>query len=145
MTRNNENWELWTFDELLKELRIWLKRNYVDHSMVSFVNDHTKYRSESFLTSTKRRPRCFYCSGKHWPDECDKVIDPKERKVFLKKKGFCFQCGQTHLMKDCDRRRCFIRKGNQHSSLHEEREGRKKVKMLPSIVDILPQVNAHYH
>ena len=48
LTRNDENWELWTFDELLKELRIWLKRNYVDHSMGSLVNDHTKYKSNHF-------------------------------------------------------------------------------------------------
>ena len=48
LTRNDENWELWTFDELLKELRICLKWNYADHSMGSFVNDkvtdHTKYK-----------------------------------------------------------------------------------------------------
>ena len=52
LTRNDENWELWTFDELLKELRIWLKRNYVDHSMGSFVNDkvtdNTKYKVNHF-------------------------------------------------------------------------------------------------
>ena len=86
LTRNDENWELWTFDELLKELRIWLKQKYVDHSIGSFVNDkvtdHTKYKSKSFLTSTKRGPRCFYCPDKHWPGQCDKVTDPKERKVY---------------------------------------------------------------
>ena len=39
LTRNYENWETWTFDELLTELRIWYKRQYVDHSMGSLVNE----------------------------------------------------------------------------------------------------------
>ena len=88
LTRNGENWELWTSDELLKELRIWLKRNYVDHSMGSFVNDkvtdHTKYESKSFFDINKKRPQMFFfcCPDKHWPDQCDKVTDPKERKEF---------------------------------------------------------------
>ena len=126
LTRNDEKWEMWTFDELLTELRIWLKRNYVDHSMGSLVNekvpDHIKYRSKSFLTSAKRGPRCFYCPDKHWPDKCDRVTDPKERKEFLKKRGLCYKCGQNHLVKDCSRRGCFICKGNHHSSLHVEKE-----------------------
>ena len=100
--------------------------NYVDHSMGSLVNekvpDHIKYKSKSFLTSTKRGPRCFYCPDKHWPDKCDKVTDPKERKEFLKKRGLCYKCGQSHLVKDCSRRGCFICKGNHHSSLHVEKE-----------------------
>ena len=58
--------------------------------MGSFVNDkvtdHTKYKSKSFLTSTKRGPICFYCPDKHWPDQCDKVTDSKERKEFFKRK-----------------------------------------------------------
>ena len=127
LTRNYENWELWTFDELLNELRIWLKRNYVDHSMGSLVNekvpDHIKYRSKSFLTSTKRGPRCFYCPDKHWPDKCDNVTDPKGRKEVLKKRDLCYKCGQRHLVEDLNRRFCFICKGNNHhSSLDVEKE-----------------------
>ena len=87
LTRNDENWELWTFDELLKEFRIWLKRNYVDHSMGSFVNDkvtdHTKYKSKSFFKSTERGPRCFYCADKHWPDQCDKIENRKNDLILI--------------------------------------------------------------
>ena len=85
------------------------------------VTNHTKYRGKSFLTSAKGGPRCFYCPDKHWPDQCEKVTDSKERKEFLKKKVLCFKCGQNHLMKDCNKRGCYICQGNHHSSLHEER------------------------
>ena len=87
----------------MKELRIGMKRYYVDHVMGSPVDDnvidHTKYIGKLFLTSVKRGFRYFYCPNKHWPDQCDKVTDPKERKEFLKKKGPCFGCGQSNLMK----------------------------------------------
>ena len=39
LTRNDEKWEMWTYDELITELWIWLKRNYVDHSTGSLVNE----------------------------------------------------------------------------------------------------------
>jgi len=32
ITRNDESWEQWTYDELLEELRKWLKRNQVEDS-----------------------------------------------------------------------------------------------------------------
>ena len=51
------------------------------------------------MTSAKRGPRCFYCPDKHWPDKCDRVTDPKERKEFLKKRGLCYICGLSHFVK----------------------------------------------
>ena len=44
------------------------------------VTDHTEYRSKSFLTSGKRQTPDFYCPDKYWPDHCEKVTDPKQRK-----------------------------------------------------------------
>ena len=86
LTRNDENWKLWTFDELLKELRIWLKRNYVDHSMGSFVNDkvtdHTKYKSKSFLTSTKRGPDVFTVLINTGLTSVTKLLIQKKEKSF---------------------------------------------------------------
>ena len=80
-----------------------MKCNYVDNDMGNPVDDkltdHRKYIGKSFLTSAERGPRYFDCPYKHWPDQCDKVTDPKERKDFLMKKGLCFGCGQNHLMK----------------------------------------------
>ena len=91
---------------------MWHKRNYADHRMGSSINekvpDHIKNRSRSFLTSTTTGPRCFYCPDKHWPDKCDKVTDPKERKEFLKKRCICYKCDQRHLLKVCSRRGSFI-------------------------------------
>jgi len=89
------------------------------------VPDHIKYRSKLFLKSAKKGPGCFYCPDKHWPDKCNRLTDPRERKEFLKKRGLGYKCGQNHLVKDCSRRGCFICKGNHHSSLHVEKEERE--------------------
>ena len=47
ITRNNEHWESWGFDELLTELRKWLKRNYSskESGVVSYPNLIKKRKS----------------------------------------------------------------------------------------------------
>ena len=139
LTRNDDNWETWGFDQLLQELRKWLKRHHNEEKIEQ--GRESKGSSKTFLTSEKRGPHCFYCPNKHWPDQCNVITDTKERKEMLKKRGLCFKCGENHLMKDCKKRGCFICKGNHHSSLHEERsrnEGGNLTGFTPSEECILP-------
>ena len=115
----------WAFEDLLRELRNWLKRNEIDEEFM--VRGRDEKRGDfsrprgSFMTTEKRGPRCFYCPSKHWPDKCNVITDKKERKQILIKKGLCFKCGESHLVRDCTKRGCFICQGNHHASLHEER------------------------
>ena len=121
LTRNDDDWENWSFDDLLKEIRKWLRHNESDDDLDKFREekrlDSSKHRG-TFMTVEKRGPRCFYCPKRHWPDQCDTGIDKKE---ILKRKGACFNCGENHLMKNCMKRGCFVCHGNHHSSLHGER------------------------
>ena len=56
ITRNDELWESWGFDELLTELRKWLKRNYSseESGVVSDLNLVNK--SKSFLATAQTKP-----------------------------------------------------------------------------------------
>ena len=138
ITRNDENWEQWTYDELLEELRKWLKRNQVEDntSRRNFekpaYTGERKYRAfmvtdEKWKPKEKAKPRCFYCPRSHWPDHCDTITDVQARKDFLKKRGLCFKCGEKHMVKDCRRRGCFQCKGNHHVSIHEDRKQKNDV------------------
>ena len=46
ITRNDENWEKWTFDQLLEELRKRLKRNQVEDSTSRRNFEKPAYTSE---------------------------------------------------------------------------------------------------
>ena len=82
------------------------------------------------MTTEKRGPRCFYCPKKHWPDQCDTIVNRKERKEILRRKGACFKCGEDHLMKVCMKGGCFISQGNHHSSLHEEKAQKSEESLI---------------
>jgi len=125
LTRNEDDWENWSFDGFLTEIRKWLKRNENDDDWEKCREEkRTEYSRHrgAFMTTEERWPRCFYCRKKHWPDHCDTVVDKKERKEILRRKGACFKCGGNRLMKNCMKRSCFVCQGKYHSSLHEERD-----------------------
>ena len=141
LTRNDDSWETWGFDQLIQELRKWLKRHNNEDRMEQ--SREFKGPSKTFLTSDKRIPHCFYCPNNHWPDQCNIITKAKDRKEFLKKRGLCFECGENHLMRDCKKRGCFICKGSHHSSLHEERsrnDGGSLTVLTPSEECILPLI-----
>ena len=119
LTRNDDSWETWGFDQLLLELRKWLKRHTNEDKMEQ--SREFKGSSKTFLTSEEKGPRYFYCPNKHWPDQYNVITEVKDRKEILKKRGLCFKCGENHLMRDCKKRGCFICKDGHQSSLHEER------------------------
>ena len=135
LARNDENWEQWTYEQLLEEVRKWLKRNQTEETTTSrrtFDNQWKsggEKRNRRFLTSEDRfqprgrsQPRCFYCPKQHWPDQCDAITDVVRQKEFLKRRGLCYKCGDKHMVKDCVKCGCFRCKGNHHVSIHEDRK-----------------------
>ena len=145
LTRNDDNWENWSFDDLLTEIRKWLKRNENDDDLEKCREEkrpeYSKHKG-AFMTTERRGPRCFYCPKKPWPDQCDTVLYKKERKGILRRKGACFKCGGNHLMKNCMKRGCYICQGNHHSSLHEEKDQKPEENQLytPSNDCIMPLI-----
>ena len=117
LTRNYDDWKNWTFDDLLTEIRTWLKRKENDDDLEKCREEKRPEYSRhggAFMTTEKRGPRCFYCPKKHWPDQCDTVVDRKERKEILRRKSACCKCGGNHLMKNFMKRGCFVWQGNHH-------------------------------
>ncbi len=94
LTRNDEHWETWSFDDVLTEIRKWLKRNESDDE-IEKLREERKPQRATFMTTEKRGPRCFYCPNKYWPDKCDVLKDKKERKEILKRKGAFLSVGST--------------------------------------------------
>ena len=59
ITRNDENWEQWTYDELLEELRKWLKKNQVEDSASRRSLKKPPYGGE-------RKNRAFMVADEKW-------------------------------------------------------------------------------
>ena len=145
LARNDDDWENWSFDHLLTEIRKWLKHNENDDDLEKCREEKRPEYSKhigAFMTTERRGPRCFYCPEKHWPDQCDTVLDKKERKEILRGKGACFKRGGNYLIKNCMKRNCYICQGNHHSSLHEERDQYPEENQLytPSNDCIMPRI-----
>ena len=53
ITRNDEHWESWGFDEMLTELRKWLKRNYSSKESGVVSDPNLMKKSKSFWQQPK--------------------------------------------------------------------------------------------
>ena len=79
--------------------------------------------------------RCAFCSGSHWPDQCDKntTVDARKSKI----KGSCYIClNNNHTMKDCGSSKpCFYCKQNRrhHCSLCPQKFGQRGTAVLSTI------------
>ena len=81
IARNDEQWESWGFDELLTELRKWLKRNYSSSGVVSDANLVKKSKHFLATAQIKAKPRCFLCPKQYWLDQCDVLIEMIKKRV----------------------------------------------------------------
>ena len=53
ITRNDVHWESWGYDELLTELRKWLKRNYSSKESRVVSDPNLMKKSKSFLATAQ--------------------------------------------------------------------------------------------
>lgn len=86
------------------------KSNKVDHSRVTNSKEgiKAKVNCNKVANEEGKQLKCFFCSGKHYLDECQSIMkkSEKERKEFIVKEGLCFGClRHGHVFKDCQRRR----------------------------------------
>eukprot|EP00795_Rhopilema_esculentum_P012568 gene12568-3267_t len=137
ITRNDNDWEKWASEDLLRELRNWLKRNEIDDEFIVKRRDDKRgdfsRQRESFMTTEQRGPRCFYCPSKHWLDKGNIVIGKRERKQILKRKGLCFKCGESPCQRLHQKRLFYMpRKPSFKLTRRKSSEGRGKPKCLHS-------------
>ncbi len=69
--------------------------------------------------STKRNLFCPFCSGDHWPTDCDTAKTVEERYEIAKVKKLCYNCLRERHQADCPSKfRCRECNRAHHTSLH---------------------------
>ena len=128
LVRSYGEWQLWDLDKLAEALRLWLRRNLVDH-----IGDEKKRkeRERMFLTSrSDKPPGCVYCeSTGHKGIECTKVTTIADRRQILAKKRLCFNCALgSHRVSQCHSYK------RHHTSICDkaETDDTKKVVLTPN-------------
>ena len=104
-------------ENLIQNLQGWLKRNnYEDSSRHS--SEHKRKERNWFGGEGKPKPKCIFCKGEHWSDECKTVVVQAERKKFFVDKNLCFNCGRSgHRGSQCRSRGCFKCGSKHHTSI----------------------------
>ena len=130
LVRNDRSWETWGFDQLVKELREWLKRNKPpevtsqpksEDRIRSLPAGRDKIREKSYYTpvgresdgsksrDNKQGPKCLFCDQPHVSSNCNDVKELAERRKYFKDNRLCFNCGnKIHQARDCEKQGCAI-------------------------------------
>ena len=145
---NQEDFEEWGYEELLKALDIWMRKNPDNSSKVesSRVRDYVKHRKVFNTTRQSiRNGMCVYCETKnHRTAECPAVCDVAERRQVLVNKRLCFNCTKPdHRASSCpSNQRCRKCSRKHHTSIftagnesHEAMESDTKGKAMTASVN----------
>ena len=131
MARDHSGFE-WSINDvmsgLLREIRILDMSQ--QHSGTPSMRDSTPPPTASFHTHTDRashsrsssqqrkQPVCTFCKGNHKANNCNLIVDPKERLAIVKRDNLCFNCLGQHKASQCTSRfSCRECKKRHHSSL----------------------------
>lgn len=134
LVRGNEDWQGWSFNDLLKELKKWRDINPIEEKSESRNqpkdgwrdrNTRSKFFHAKNYPRDTRGPACVYCEDiTHKGTNCPKVVKREERKKILAKKGLCFNCtGSQHRAVDCKSKiGCQKCSKRHHTSICEQSE-----------------------
>ena len=117
LVRLDDDWQEWTFPQMLETLRKGCDRNPL-HSYDQPVKSRDRFFN-SRQEDWKQRP-CVYCgSAEHKSVDCSKVVSVAERKKHLSEKRLCFNCtGTRHRAAECRiTRSCQKCNGRHHPSI----------------------------
>ena len=79
---------------------------------------HTDRASHSRNSQQRKQPVCTFCKGNHKANNCNVIVDPKERLAIVKRDNLCFNCLAQHKASQCNSRfTCRECKKRHHSSL----------------------------
>ena len=118
LVRIDEDWQEWTFPQLVDALRKWTTRNpkIIPSPEKGFKGENAYQANDK---NYKHRD-CVYCekSG-HKASDCKTVSDIEERRLILSKKKLCFNCtGTKQRASECLSKRSYVKcKGKHHSSI----------------------------
>eukprot|EP00117_Sycon_ciliatum_P014471 scpid37562/ scgid14717/ len=127
----------WTVASLRKALGILVRVKETSERQCHDANKgHQQHPAPSHVISTgvsllqhhekRRPPKCFYCSGAHFSDECEQYRDLDARKAHSKLNDRCSICFRSdHIARDCKQARpCFHCKlSTHHRSLCDKKFG----------------------
>ena len=105
LVRTDPTWESWNFEKLREALRLWTRRNPIEHQAPNKIANHQK--SDKLYNAQQKnatRFSCVYCSdtSSHKSANCPKVVSVVERRKILQQKHLCFNCtGSSHRASDC--------------------------------------------
>uniref|UniRef100_A0A914PDL8 Reverse transcriptase domain-containing protein n=1 Tax=Panagrolaimus davidi TaxID=227884 RepID=A0A914PDL8_9BILA len=87
----------------------------------------------------RRPPKCTFCEGPHWSDDCSIITTLDEARVLASEKNLCFTCFRhNHPTAECPKNvSCHICKGQHHTLRHRnfgDREPKKDTKKNSPVV-----------
>ena len=120
LVRSDDDWQEWTYVELVEALKKWTERNLVQNTEKSSENNPERQRFDQYPGRDKseynpKRDRvlhskesttiikgCVYCEGDHRSEECQNISSTNERKKILSEKRLRFNCtGKKHRDINC--------------------------------------------
>ena len=115
LVRSDDDWQEWTYVELVEALRKWTERNLLQNTEKSSENNPKRERFDQYPRRDKseynpKRDRvlhskesttiikgCVYCEDDHRSAECQNISSTNERKKILSERRLCFNCtGKKH-------------------------------------------------
>ena len=127
LVRVDEKWEDWTMEDLINNLRAWLRRNKaIDESPEPAGEKRKERHWFTQKNEGKQSPHCIYCKEQHWSDDCKTLVTIEQRKKFFAEKNLCFNCGRAgHRGNQCRSRTCFKCGSKHHTSLCGKSEDKR--------------------
>ena len=138
LVRSDNDWQEWTYVELVEDLKKWTERNPVQNTEKLSENnpkrekfdqyprrDKPEYKPKRDMVldskeSTTIIKRCVYCEGDHRSAECQNIFSRSERKKILSKKRLSGKnsTGKKHRAINCTSNQlCQICNKNHHTSI----------------------------
>ena len=116
-------------DFLYSEIQHRERSQVYDSSKHEVKKPQGKPSAAALVSHQKTGPRCAFCRGEHWSDQCPDIKDLNHEQRFekIKKMNLCFLCLGSHKANKCSDKRsgkpkvCFYCKGNHHQVLCKKR------------------------
>ena len=116
-----ENFEEWGYEELIKALDIWMRKNPLNDSK----SELPRFSKKVYATQQPSydRKACVYCEqSTHKPVECPVICNVEERRKILMDKKLCFNCTRPNCRASrcSSNARCKRCNSKHHTSIHFE-------------------------
>eukprot|EP00794_Sanderia_malayensis_P013528 gene13528-biopygen10795 len=126
ITRTDQNWKKWGFQELLEALRDWIDRNPLNIGERDFKQAKDFRREKMFATRDQSKAKlCVFCDkAEHKSSDCQTVNTVEERRKILSTKKLCFNCtGDKHRASECrSKGNCQICQKRHHTSICDKKQ-----------------------